>query len=71
MNDKPKRGGRRPNQTGRPPKPPDELLVPITIKVTPKQRDRLKALPNQSEFIRAAVDVAFQQQTFSAGGGTK
>jgi hypothetical protein len=45
-------------------------MIRRTFWLRPDQIERLEQLPDsQSEFIRAAVDAAFQQQTLTAGDG--
>lgn len=53
-------GGRRPNQTGRPPKPPDERRTRYTFRITPKNLSYLNSKPagERSEFINLLIESA-------------
>lgn len=53
-------GGRRPNQTGRPPKPPDERRTRYTFRITPENLNYLQTKPagERSEFLNRMIESA-------------
>jgi hypothetical protein len=60
------RGGRRPNQTGRPPK--DNTLIQTSVSLTRAQVDKLKRLAAQRDstiagIVRDAVDALPEEKT--------
>lgn len=55
-------GGKRSNQTGRPPLPEDQKMISGSITLTPPQRAKVKALAQQrgvsmTAIVREAVDA--------------
>lgn len=64
MKQKSTHGGRRPNQTGRPPKPPDERRTRYTFRITPENLSYLQTKPagERSEFLNRLISSAQNKQ---------